>query len=171
MASVLYDILSAVQTQIQGLSLTDIDNANIQVAQVRNPREVVSVMPGLPGILIFPLGAESMPPAAGTVCKDDIGYPVAVAIFDYSLQATEDDTPAGAQTGAPDQDYNMDQKFQWRQDIRRKFFHKRLTGVSSVWNCTIEPMPIVDTTEWLNTRGGLWVSMMILRFLSREARS
>lgn len=167
MSAILKDILDAVKDRIQGLGLTDMTDDKIQIAQVMNSRE--TVFPGLPGILIVPIGAESMSPTAGTVGKDDIGYPIGVAILDETRQDTQDGLPADAQAGAADQDYNFFDKLEWREMIRKAFFHQRLDGVPTVYTCHVEPMPIVDTVEWLS-RGGIWISMLVLRFISRETR-
>jgi hypothetical protein len=169
--STFMSILEAAKTQIVSLDLPEITDAAIKILKVFNEREVNTVRCTMPGILLFPLGPETMDPSSGTICNDDIGYPVAVAMLDSEMQDTADSEPACAETGAPDQEYNFDRKMFWREQIRKKFFHQRLSGVASVYTCHVEPLPMVDEVAWTEDYGGMWISMLLLRFMSRETRT
>ena len=153
-------ILQSVKQRIQELDLTGIGENSIVILKVFNDREL-TLTAKVPGIALFPLGPETMDATAGTVCKDDIGYPVGVIMVD---------SETSGDTGNADQDYNIDNKYHWRQEIRRRFFHQRLTGVDSVYTCMVEPLPIVDEVDWSQNYGSLWVSTLLLRFISRELR-
>ena len=122
--SIYYAIMQKVQIDIQELSLVDIDSANIQLAKVQNERE--TIFPGLPGILVLPLGQETMPATAGTNERDDIGYPVAIVMFDIDRQDTGTGLPTDAVPGTQDEEFRFDRKLQWRERIRKKFINQRL---------------------------------------------
>jgi hypothetical protein len=115
---------------------------------------VEELLPTLPGVLIAPLDADAISRAGGTNQRDDVGYPIAVGLF-----AADSDS----------QTENYDRNLLWRERIRRKFLHQRLSGVPSVYTCLVEPKQIVDPFRWLARN--LWVSTLLLRFLSREARA
>lgn len=149
--SVFKNILEAVQTGIQGLSLAGISSANVQIVKVFSDREALT--PELPGILILPLGPERMNSREGTISSDDIWYPVGVAIFAADVQ---------------DQSIDFDQYLLWRESIRKKFISQPLAGVVSVRKCNVEPQEVVNPRRWL--ADNIWVSALVLRFMSRETR-
>lgn len=148
--SVLKSILDQVQADIRSLNLADIDAGNIQVIKVFS--NVEERLPTLPGVLIAPLDGESINRGGGTNNRDDVGYPIAVGMF-----AADSDS----------QTENYDRNLLWRERIRRKFVNQRLSGVPSVYTCVAEPRQIVDPQRWLSRN--LWMSTLVLRFLSREA--
>src|SRR3990172_745649 len=169
--STYYAIMQKVQIDIQELSLVDIDSANIQLAKVQSERE--TIFPGLPGILVLPLGQETMPATAGTNERDDIGYPVAIVMFDIDRQDTGTGLPADALPGTQDQEFRFDRKLQWRERIRKKFINQRLdissyVSGASIHNCLVEPGTVVDADDWL--KDNIWTSVLVCRFLSRETR-
>ena len=168
--SVYYNILEKVLEDIQGLSLTDMPTENIELIKVENYRETVE--PGLPGVLVFPLGMENITVNSGTTCRDDIGYPVGVLILDADRQDTSTGLPADADDGTQDQAFRFDQKLLWREKIRKHFNNQRLTlsGVSvGVHRCTIEPGDIVRGNDFLEAN--IWVSAMVIRCWTRETRT
>ena len=164
--SVFHDILTTVQTAIQALSLDGINSGNIELVKVNPERE--TVLPGIPGILILPIGEEGIPIDGGTLRRDDVGYPVGIIMIDIDRQSSETGTPADADEGTVDQDYAFNTKLLWRERIRKKFIRQKLTGVASVYNCEIEPDVVVDPTALLGDN--LWMGTLVLRFLSRETR-
>jgi hypothetical protein len=167
--SVYYAILTAVHEAVQSISFNPIANENIQVVKVLNERE--TVLPGLPGILILPFGAENITATAGTNERDDIGYPVAIVAFDQDRQQSRTGEPADAQEGTQDQTYNFNNRLLWRQKIRKQFINQRLSlsGVNTEVNrCTVEPWDVVRAEDWLTSN--IWVSGMVFRFWTRETR-
>jgi hypothetical protein len=152
--AVQFDILEAVQTAIQGLSLSGVSSANVVLLKVATDQ--APDLPGVkfPAILIAPFGAETLTPTAGTNLRDDIEYPVLVAIVvaDNRSQTTGFETYLG-----------------WRQSIRRKFHHKTeaFSGVSSVFNSVVTPLAVVDAPAWVRNS---FVSGLVVRVSSREVR-
>lgn len=166
--SVFFEILEEVQTAIRNLSLDQMASVNIEVGKVNPERE--TVFPGLPGILIIPLGEEGIPVDGGTLRRDDIGYPVGILMMDQERQQSGTGLPADADEGTQDQDYNLNAKLLWREKIRKEFISQGLSAVTSanVWNCIVEPQLIVDPTDFLGSN--IWLSTLVLRFLARETR-
>ncbi len=164
--AVYFDILTRVAVDIKALSLTGIAEANVQVIKANTERE--TIVPGVPGILILPFGEELIPVDGATLRRDDIGYPVAVIMIDIDRKSSVTEIPATADEGTVDQDYNFDNKLTWRESIRKKFINQRLTSVTTVWNCIVEPDLVVDAETLVNDN--LWMSVLVLRFLSRETR-
>lgn len=168
--STYYAILSAVKDGIVDIALPAINPNDIQLIKVENFRE--TVLPGLPGVLILPLGQETMPIQGGSVGRDYIGYPVAVVMLDSDRQDTGSGEPTEAMTGTQDQEHRYDIKLYWRQQIRKKFINQRLAvpspSVSDVFTCHVEPQAVVEAADWLEDN--IWVSTLVLRFFSRETR-
>jgi hypothetical protein len=174
--SVYKAILNSVVDAIKALDLTDIADDNVILCKV--PQERETVMPGLPGVLVYPLGREMMTATAGTNCRDDIGYPVAVMMLDAERldQSTLEPVAGDATTpdgGTQDQDFRYDLKLYWRETIRKRFYHQRL-DVSAyksdgwVHDCLMEPEAIVEAKDFLEAN--IWVSVLVFRFMSRETR-
>ena len=164
--AVYFDILNQVKVRIQSLDLTGIPDSSVEIVKANTERETVN--PGIPGVLILPFGEEGIPVEAGSLRRDQIGYPVAVIMIDVDRQSSVTNVPASADEGTVDQDYNLDIKLTWRERIRKRFINQKLPGVNSVWNCVIEPDLVVDAETLLNQN--LWMSVLVLRFLSRETR-
>lgn len=140
------DILAAVVTVIKALSLSGVSSANITEGKLPLDRNLT-----LPSILCSQFGSEQMLP--GTCGSDDYGYPVLVVIVS-----------AGNQNNA-----TSDTELQWRQSIRNAFHNKRLSGVSAVWKCVVEPGEIVSPAEWRDSN--LTVSALTVRAITREVRA
>ena len=143
------DILTQVQTDVQGLSLTGIVNENVVIHKVASERD--RHMPGLPGIIIAESGAKTIQ-LTGSNVRDDIEYPVVIITIAPSNQ---------------DQDLNRSRNQTWHEAIISKFIHQHLTAVPSVWKCTINPRDVFDRTSFDRN---LDVGGVILRFTSRETR-
>lgn len=148
MTSTYQSILSAVQSEIQGLDLTGIDDANVVVMKVPTARK--GALPGFPGVVIAPFGQKRE--LAGTNEQDDISYPVLVAYI-----ATNGEDPTA----------NLDRALTWHQQIEKHFINQRLTGVSSVLTCTYDPRDVFDPAKFFD---GYDAGGVILRFVSRESR-
>jgi len=156
--SVLHGILCRVQQDIKDLELDGIGPDKIQVADINLGDE--NQRPGTPGVLIFPppQGTETTRP--GVNQKDDIGYPVTVGMFDAGENAASFDTE------------RRDRNLFWRQRIRQKFLHQRLSvdviGNADVYTCEFQANPIIDFAKM--AQRCLWASGFTLRFWSREGR-
>ena len=146
-AAVLEQCLLAVQSRIQGLSLSGIANGSVIVQKVPSDRNVTR-----PGVLIGPVGAEAVSLPAGSNLRDDIGYPVYVG-----LVAADDQ----------DQSVNRARNLLWREKIRRAFHAQRLPGVALVFTCGVETRDIVAPDWFASMR---FVSAMVVRCFAREPR-
>jgi hypothetical protein len=168
---VYYAILDAVLTSVKSIGLEDIASANIQLVKAFNERE--TIVPGLPGVLIAPLGPEIIVAIEGTNEMEDIGYPVAVVLVDQDRQQSGTGLPADAEEGTQDQFFRYEQKLIWRSQIRKQFINQRLSlsGVTpdKTNRCTVEPQMVVNAEEWLATN--IWISGTVFRFWTREVRS
>lgn len=145
MASTESAILEAVETVISGLDFTV---APEEIAVRKWPYDKGRTSEHwYPGITIHRGKEREFP---GTNERDDIGYAVDITmVVDNSADPTEDDIFAD-----------------WRQKIRKAFIHQRLTGVSSVCTCLVEPGPV-----YANVPENYDVSSLTIRVLSREART
>jgi hypothetical protein len=109
MASTQSDILTAVRTAINNLSLTGVDEVRVRVA----PDDGKHVYPG---ITVSPRTELEFP---GTNNLDDIGYGITVTmVSNDDADVTEDDLVGD-----------------WRQKIRKKFIHQKLAGITNC--CTV----------------------------------
>lgn len=152
--SVHFDILTQVKNCIQALTLNGLDVANVVVKKVPWATKVFGTDRDLsyPGIMVCPMGVESMSATAGTNASDDVGYPVLVAIVD----ADNDDL-----------DSDLENYLKWRETIMRAFRNQRLPGVLGIFTCVVEPGQIVQPEAFLRN---VWHSAFTLRFFSRETR-
>jgi hypothetical protein len=161
--SVYESILQSVRQEILALSLPGMADDHVKIVKVyRNLAP--SVVPGLPGVLIFPSGVETMTPV--TNASDDIGYPVAVAMLADDRADEADETNDGDET-ALSADKFRDRLLYWRERIRDHFIGQRLANVITVWDCKVEPSVVVDPPEKMVN---LWRGALVLRFVSRERR-
>ena len=79
--AVLFDILNAIKTAIEARGLVGIASANVVVQKVPGNRPADLPAQQFPAIVIAPYGAEELDPRAGTTSRDDVVYPVLVAIL------------------------------------------------------------------------------------------
>jgi hypothetical protein len=142
------DILNQVQTQLRALDLTGIADANIVIRK----RPTQRALPAMPGILICPWGSPTIDRSAGTNERDDIEYPVLIATVNVNAMSQTD---------------NVSRNLGWHEDIRQEFINQRLSGVTSVSACFVDPRDSFDPSAFDNSTDLGW---MILRFLSREVR-
>jgi hypothetical protein len=139
MASTQSTILTAVKTVIQSLSLSGCEEVAIRA----EPKDRDTFYPG---ITISPVAEVEL---AGTNELDDIGYGVLVTmVVNNDCDPTEDDLFGD-----------------WRQKIRKKFIHQKLSGVASVHTCLVQPGPIYETKP-----KNLDVGSLVIRVISRETR-
>lgn len=140
------NILAAVQSTIIGLSLDEIDSADIHIRKQPWHRDLA-----LPGVLITPL-EEVLPTAGGTNARNDIGYGVRVSLV---------------QAGNQSPTANLDRLLSWREQIVRAFHARRLAGVAASVVCRIEPGPVVEPAA---AERQYDVSALVIRCFTREAR-
>ena len=144
MASTESSILTAVRTVIAALTFT------VSPEEIRVRKWPYDKSQGTdhwyPGITIHRAEENEF---AGTNERDDIGYGVQVTmVVDNSADPTEDDVLA-----------------EWRQTIRKAFIHQRLSGVSDVTTCLVQPGPVYQKVP-----ENYDVSSIIIRAIAREAR-
>lgn len=154
-SSVYYSILAAVQTQIQALNLTGIAN-NVILKKLPTTEDFnIGATYTWPACLVTPgVGMrELMARDGSTNLSNDLGYPVSVALLDNDNRS-------------PSANFNRD--LLWRQKIIRQFEHKRLSGVSDVYLCRVEPDVILQPAAWMQN---VWASLLTLRFFTRESRT
>lgn len=151
--SVYYQCLTAVQSAIQNIGLSGVADASVVVKKL--PLERVKTTDGLdwPVVLITPQRSV-LNPAAGDNVNDDVVYHVLVTLLDDDNQES---TLAA----------NLGTYMLWLQQIRIVFHNKILTGVSTVYGCTVEPAQVVLPAAWAQN---LWASALLLKFSSRENR-
>ena len=145
MASTEYEILTAVHTTISAISFTVSPE---EIAIRKWPYDSsYSKDHWYPGITIHRSVEREF---AGTNERDDIGYGVQITmVLDNSADPTETDIFSD-----------------WRQKIRKAFIHQRLSGVTSVCTCLVEPGPV-----YKNVPEDYDVSTLLIRVISRETRS
>ena len=151
-------ILDQIQKDLRGVELPGIPADNI--IKFMAPSDLKERWKGYPGVMLAPVGSESIDPGAGTAAKDDIGYPVLVAILDRAKVES-----------AQGKDAKMDTWLYWRQLVIDTFIHKRLaitiTGLD-FFDTTIEPADIVDLGAWQDP--GIMASLLVLRVWARKQR-
>lgn len=142
----IYDrIIDAVAESVRRLKLADIPDGHVHTKRLITDRDIV-----LPAVVVAFFGPESTP--GGTNKRDDVGYPVAVAVVKPGNQAM-----------------NYEEgDFGERGRIAKYFRQSRLSGVPEIYTCVWEPGPIVDLSLFRDHN--LFVSSLTLRFLSREVR-
>lgn len=139
-------ILEAVQSTIRNLSLSGIDSANVLVRATPWDRNLTK-----PCVVIAPL-QEQMPANEGTNTKDQIGYGVIVTF----AKATNEDVTT-----------SRNAFLEWRRRAAAAFRNQRLSGVSEVYRCTIEPLPVLLGSAFDK---GLDLGGFVIRALAYEAR-
>ena len=150
--SVQYRVLDAVQTRLRALGLTGIASGSIIVKKLPLLRALTDNALALPGVIISPTREQR--PTTGTNDRDDVVYPVQVAIFSKDQQE---------KTLAVD----LTTHTLWRQQISRAFHNQRLAGVDEVVIASVEPQEVFSLSAWLQQHlvGGL-----LIRFRCREPR-
>lgn len=152
-----FDILEQVRTDIVALALPDLADANVVVRKVPTTRLKDLPEGRFPCVQIAPWGVDSV--TASSNLRDDIGYPVLVAIM--ASEADDAEQPESEQTRL------LEMYLKWRETIRKSFSNQRLT-TTLCWQVTVEPLPVTDRESWFER--GLWISGMVLRCINRESR-
>jgi len=120
MSSTHKDILDAVQTAIDALSLTDCEEVAVR-AVPKDGGEFYH------GITVSPVAEQEF---AGTNTREDIGYGVQITM----VVANDVDPTEG------------DLLTTWRQTIRKKFIHQKIASITTVTTCLVEPGPVYANT-------------------------
>lgn len=140
MPSTLSDILEAVKDGIINLGLDGCE----EIAVRAEPKDGDDFYPG---ITISQMEEREY---RGTNERDDIGYPIQITmVVNNDVDPSEDDRFAD-----------------WRQQIRKKFIHQKLSAVSTISTCQIEHGPV-----YAKTQEHLDIGTMVLVFINREART
>lgn len=140
---------AAIVTAIQALDLEGIQDDEIVARKVA--REDTHIDYGIT------VSWEDEREARGTNERDDIGYPFVVTMCQ------------GTSRGATDE---MAKLSKWRENIRRTFHNKRLTGISStgtnVIPCTVQHRDVTVPKEYLASKD---VSQLVITAWFRESRT
>lgn len=154
--SVYERILDAVEDEIYTLanagSLTGFAASTRTVLQ--QPKANLAIA-SYPAIFLTPNGVESKFP--GNNNRDDWGRPVLLSIYHEGTISGTDIVPKVAL---------------WRERLMRHFHRKRLTAVSEVYDCDVNPQSILEVSSPANNppRPTL-LSAMTLNFKTREPRT
>ena len=152
--AILSQILDAVRSRIQAISLSGIVNASVVVKKLelrriyRQPDGVA-----LPCVLITPY-RPTFSAADGVTSFDDVKYGVQVTMISADNQE-------------PTIEADMDRQILWYEKIAKAFRNQALSGVFEAFTATVEPSDVVIPTAW---RANLLVSAMTLRITARETR-
>lgn len=117
--AVFKDCIEQIVTDIQALSLPGITTASDEIVGELKPWGQFRL--DWP-ITVHP-SKEDLRAGRGTCGKDDIGYGVQVSMIHSNVEAHAT---------------ILENYTQWRQKIRDKFHNKRLSGVSTVFKCTVQ---------------------------------
>ncbi len=110
------DCLDDIVLNIQGLNLTGVQDDQIKVR--KHPRNKTQ---WFPGITVHPVSTGH---DEGTNEREDIGYGCQVTMIQRSGGVNVKDS--------------IDKIILWDVAIRQQFINTTLSGVSTVWQCTIE---------------------------------
>ena len=147
--SVHYQCAIAVRDEIRTLKMPGLPDAQV-IAQKLPWHEGED----LPACIVSTWQPETMAPSKGTNLRDDIGYPVHVSFVSVG----------GRQEALT---YKHPRMLLWRQQVARHFRNQRLTGVSEIWQCLIEPANTFLPAEFLRNVDH---SQLTVRCMSREHR-
>ena len=151
-------ILEAVGNEVRAIPLVGVDSLNVIVQMVADARLIDRT--AFPCVLVSASpGNETIDLTGGTSAKDDIGYPVTVALLDGADQTN---MPA-----------KRKQWLAWRSNLIDAVLHKRLTLTTvaigySQFDIGVEFGPIADQGMWFE-RNTL-ASMVTLRVRVRKQR-
>jgi hypothetical protein len=139
MASTQKDILDAVRTAINNLALTGVDEVRVRTS----PSDGAHIFPGIT------VSATTEREYPGTNERDDIGYGITVTMVATDDADVDEDDLVG----------------DWRQKIRKKLIHQKLSGVTGC--CTV----LWDSAQYeKDNKRNLGISTMLFRVIVRETR-
>lgn len=148
-ASLHYRCMTSAQSIVNMLTLTGLSTVVLR----RFPWVRAEEEANKPMVIIAHPGSETMRPNEGTNQRDDVGYPVLVAVYDRDAQANDSD---------------LDKYLLWRQQLARSFRHNtELPALPEITRTIVEPGRIVEPAEYVN---GVLYSPLLVRFISREPR-
>jgi hypothetical protein len=150
--SVYWDCLVAVRDRIAALALPGSPSVVIRKIGIDSNLGLGKDVT-LPAVLVIPR-FEVMNPTAGTNEQDDVAYDIWVVIVEADNREI---TLA----------HNLDRRLAQRELIAREFRNQRLSGVDTVFTCSVQPADVTIKDAWGNN---LFASAQLLRFMSRETR-
>lgn len=150
-------VLEAVRDRIATLGLQGILPVNIKMMLlplVDRALKEGEVM--LPAVIVSPTIAETINTGGftGTNLDDDYGYPVTVAIVEDAKATSLYD--------------GLDKYLYVREQLIKGLHNLRLSDVSSVAKCDVQPASVVELNAWVEK--SLFVSGFVVRAISRERR-
>lgn len=141
-----YDLLTSVKSIIDGLSLSGLTGGTVI-------QEVATYQDGdqtLPFISISPYGPEKLSNEFGSNVRDEVGYPVLVAII-----------------AKPDVN-SLETRLGWRQTMRRNLNNHQLSDGQN-YNLEVEPGNVVEVRAWFDRNA--YVSGFVVRAYYQELRT
>ncbi len=139
----------AAKTVLEGLDLPGLPTTSILVRKFGHHNKDTDPKPAI--VISTHLPTQHTPT---TNLSDDVLYPVTVHFISASNANNT---------------LNQGRMISWRERARKAFHQKRLSGVDSVWTCTIPPSAPFDPAWFI---GGMRdVSPLTLNFISREQRN
>ena len=135
----------AVVTGIQALSLSGLETTEVNLRKVVRDRAHIHR-----GVTLAPMRATE---AAGTNERDDFGYGVLVIFVQGTGNGYGDD---------------IERVSQWRQQVRKTFHNKRLSGVTQSSVCSVQHGDPFLPKE---LQGQNDVSSLVIRCWTRETRT
>lgn len=156
--AIMMKCLNGVKARLDLMTFAGISTDNIIVRMLPLDQGVGSTQTfSFPAILIAPAPDAGlvMPFNEGTNRRDDVQYPVVIAILDTLVRN---------KTVLTD---NQNRNYLWQQQVVKAFRNQRLAGVDEVYTTIVEAAQITNIQAW---RKGRFASFGIFRFISREIR-
>ncbi len=153
-SSTYFQIAEAVQTVIRALGLADMPSESVLIVKLSLKRRIEDdAALSYPGVLIT-TGRDAIPAGQGSNLQDDYIYNITVTLLDSDNQERT-------------LQVNHDKYLLWRQQVEKAFNQKPLSGVSSVYNCQVQPGDAVLPAGWAKN---VYAAALLLKFTSRETR-
>lgn len=157
--SVWQRLLHAVHARIESLGLDGIPSEHIMIGQIEP--ENLCLVPGVPGVLIRPMGAEETT-RGGTIYRDEVRYPILVSFVDSIL---------GPGTDCQEFVRATDRRLGWRERVRRAFVNQRIwtqNDQDCIVITDVRPGPVLDERRWRDRN--TWLSELTIWPTSWETR-
>lgn len=146
-------LLTALRERIVGLELAGIARDNIVVQIAAADRGGDLPLQRRPAVLLAPHAAERLDGAAGTNLRDEVVYPVLVALL-------------ADERGDPAEDF--EQFTRWRGQLCTALHRQRLPA-AGCHLLEVEPLELVDRAVWSERQ--LWLSCLVVHCHTRELRN